>query len=291
MNIEETGSSIIRFILNKVVTTKKNGVVLGISGGIDSAVTAALATVALNQDSVHGILMPFYQSHHFKDAMGVVHGLQIPYSTVWINKIYDAFYDTGLLWKDSTKENLMARIRMCLLYAYANEHNLLVIGTCNLPERKTGYFTKHGDGASDFEPLGKSLKRHVYALGRHFNETMAIRMIPEDIFSKEPTAELHPDQKDIDDLGPYEIADRIIENIVFGTGNIDDIDDNDVRKITRLVELNKHKLSMPEMPVLPDEPVVTVDRFINILNKAKNDPNISDSQFRMIVQNTIGIVK
>jgi len=290
MDIQKVGNSIIEFILQKIKESEKDGVVLGISGGIDSAVTAALATMALGRKSVHALLMPFYNSHHFKDAMNVAHGLDIPHTTVWINDIYDAFWRTGLLWKDLTKDNLMARIRMCLVYAFANEHNLLVIGTSNLTEIKTGYFTKHGDGAADLNPLGKSLKRGVYTLGRYFNEIVAERMIPEDIFSKEPTAELHPDQKDSDDLGSYEIADRIIENLQFGTGNLSDVDKSDIDRITNLVTSSDHKRSMPPVPSLSDDDTISKDTFIRLLNETTNS-EMSDSKFRMMVQNTIGIVK
>lgn len=291
MNIEKVFETIVEFISKRVKTAGKKGVVIGFSGGIDSAVTGALSTIALGRDNVHGLLMPFYRSRHFDDAMNIVHGIGVKYSTVWINRIYDSFYETGLLWKDSTKENLMSRIRMCLLYAYANEHNLLVAGTCNLTEIQTGYFTKYGDGGSDFEALGKNIKKEVYLLGRYFNAMDSVYMIPEDIFSKEPTAELHPDQKDQDDIGPYDIADRIVDKVFFGVGDISDIDIEAVNRVMNLINNSDHKRVIPYVPTLPNEPIVSHERFVTILKETMGNPNITDGQFRMIVQNTIKFVK
>jgi len=234
--------------------------------------------------------MPFYHSDHFHDAIDVVNNLKIPHSTIWINNIYDAFYDTGHLWKSRAKENLMARIRMCLLYAFANEHDLLVVGTSNLIEIQTGYFTKFGDGGNDIEPIGKCSKHHIYALAGYFNEINGNFIIPEKVIMKQPTAELHPDQLDTDDIGPYHIADRIIEYIAFGKNDISDIDQNDVNKIMDLVRLSSHKREMASIPIMPDEENISKDRFLKILGETV-DSGISDSKFRLLVRNTLGVVK
>jgi NAD+ synthase len=243
MNYESVNQTIVNFIQAELLGF--NGYVLGISGGIDSALTLALTIQAVDKEKVHCILMPFWENENLKDGIEIVHQFGVPYSIINIRNIYDAFYNTGLLWHNGTKENLMARIRMCLLYAYANEHNYKVLGTCNMSEIMTGFFTKGGDGLSDLEPIGELLKREVYGLGNFYNSVLCPRhdypQIPSQIFTKRPTADLTPGVCDEDILGEYSVLDDVLTKIYLN-GKTPATPD-EVR-ISKIMEATEHKRTL-----------------------------------------------
>jgi NAD+ synthase (glutamine-hydrolysing) len=198
------------------------GAVIGLSGGIDSAVTAHLAVLALGPDRVLGVAMPgpFSSEHSVTDAHALGRRLGIEVRTVDIRPVYDAYLgvfrklfggrdDYGL-----TQQNIQSRIRGATLMAVSNEERRLVLATGNKSELSVGYCTLYGDTVGGLAVLGDVYKRDVYALARHANR--AGERIPEGSISKPPSAELAPGQLDEDDLPPYEILDAVLAQAIEG---------------------------------------------------------------------------
>ncbi|MGN6628963.1 MAG: NAD(+) synthase, partial [Candidatus Nitrosocosmicus sp.] len=179
--------SIVTFIKDNVKSNNFNGVVLGLSGGIDSAVAAYCAAQALGSKGVLGLLLPdtdVTPREDINDALKICNILKIDYKIIYVNKVKESFLN--LLEntdKKLVKGNLVARIRMCILYYYANLLNRLVLGTTNKTEILIGYFTKYGDGASDLSPLADLYKTQIKELARFLN-------IPTDIVDKKSSARL-----------------------------------------------------------------------------------------------------
>lgn len=206
----------------------KNGfanVALGVSGGIDSAVTAAIAVEALGKDAVTGISMPskFSSSETRHDAMQLCTNLGIGFVELGISDIHDAYVAAlsdvipleSLPASDMTDQNVQARIRGDLLMAWANHRGALVLTTGNKSEVGVGFMTLYGDMAGGFAPLKDVYKQRVYELAAFANEQALAagrtQPIPDTTIEREPSAELRADQRDIDSLPPYEILDRILE--------------------------------------------------------------------------------
>ena len=199
-------------------------VLIGISGGLDSALTATLATAALGNKSVFGMFMPSqYTSLESKrDAVSLVQNLKIHYDTVEIDDILESFKKTlhcaQILTEDEEKtenQNLQARIRANLLLYKANKEKLLVLNTGNRSEILTGYYTKHGDSIGDFNLIGSLYKTEIFEFSRWINENFSdlgfsCPPINNEIIEKSPSAELKNNQKDEDDLLPYEELDEIL---------------------------------------------------------------------------------
>ena len=189
--------------------------VLGLSGGVDSALVAALAADALGPENVHGIMMPsrFSTSHSIADSEQLAANLGISVEQIPIGPIYDSamesmarFFEDGR-W-DTTQENIQARIRGLILMAYSNRFNALVLNTSNKSELSTGYGTLYGDLAGAIMVIGDLYKVQVYELCRYIDRDG--ERIPEHILTKAPSAELKPGQKDSDSLPPYEILDSVL---------------------------------------------------------------------------------
>ncbi len=249
MNYEDVNQVIVNFLQEEM--RGFNGYTLGISGGIDSALTLVLAIQAVGKDKTHCILMPFWEDENLKDGIDIVHQFGVPYSIINIRNIYDAFYSTGLLWHNGTKENLMARIRACLLYAYSNEHHCKVLGTCNMSEIMTGFFTKGGDGLSDLEPIGELLKREIYGLANFYNNILCTRydypQIPLQIFTKRPTAGLTPGVCDEDILGSYSILDDVL-TAIYLNGKTPTTPDE--LRIDKIIKATEHKRCLAPMALV-----------------------------------------
>lgn len=193
-----------------------NDVVLGLSGGIDSAVVATLATDAFGSDHVHGILMPspFSSEGSVTDALSLASNLGISTNLISITPLYEAFIETLAphfqgTQRDVTEENLQARIRGTLLMAFSNKFGYFVLSTGNRSEGLAGYATLHGDMVGGYSPLGSLYKTHVYELARWRNETSTHMLIPQESIDKEPSAELSVGQIDSHSLPPYDILDAI----------------------------------------------------------------------------------
>lgn len=193
------------------------GALLGLSGGIDSALTLAIAVDALGADNVEAILLPSpYTSQLSLDgALEEVNALQVKHQTIPINAIFDATLDTlknalpDAATPGITEQNLQARIRGNLLMALSNKTGRILLTTGNKSELAVGYATLYGDMAGGFAVLKDVYKTLVYKLARYRNGIGPV--IPEIVINREPTAELAPNQKDQDDLPPYEQLDQILE--------------------------------------------------------------------------------
>ena len=205
------------------------GAVVGLSGGIDSAVTAHLAVQALGSSSVVGIAMPgpFSSQHSVNDALALGRHLGIEIRTVELAPIYDAYLEVfaELFGKRSdygiAQQNIQARIRGAILMAVSNAEGRLVLATGNKSELSVGYCTLYGDTVGGLAVLGDVYKRDVYALAHHANK-MGER-IPAHTIAKPPSAELAPNQLDSDDLPPYEILDEVLHQAIeegLGVGSV-----------------------------------------------------------------------
>jgi NAD+ synthase (glutamine-hydrolysing) len=189
--------------------------ILGSSGGIDSAVTLAIACDALGKDNVRAILMPspYSTEHSVDDAVALSKNLDNPYDIIRINDIYETFLTTlepyfkGLPF-NVAEENTQSRIRGNLLMGLSNKFGYILLNTSNKSELSTGYGTLYGDMAGGLSVLGDVYKMQVYSLARYINRQQEI--IPVNIIDKAPSAELRPDQKDSDSLPDYAILDRIL---------------------------------------------------------------------------------
>lgn len=196
----------------------KNGLqrcVLGLSGGIDSALVCALAAAALGPENVHGILMPSQYStdHSVKDAEDLANNLGVKYDIVPIKDCFDALRSTmkpvfGDRAEDVTEENMQARIRGTILMSYANKFGALVLNTTNKSEAAMGYGTLYGDSCGALSVIGDLYKTEVYQLSEWINRDQEI--IPWNSIHKAPSAELRPNQKDSDSLPDYAVLDTIL---------------------------------------------------------------------------------
>lgn len=190
--------------------------VLGLSGGIDSAVVAALAVEALGPKQVHGLLMPsrFSTDHSVTDAQRLAENLDMPYQTVPIKAIYEHCLEAlHPLFQDAAfnvaEENLQARIRGMLVMALSNKFGYIALNTSNKSEAAVGYGTLYGDLCGSLGVIGDVYKTDIYKLARHLNKEREI--IPEHTITKAPSAELRPDQKDQDSLPEYPELDAILK--------------------------------------------------------------------------------
>ncbi len=227
------------------------GVVLGLSGGIDSALTLAVAVDALGAERVEAVMMPFKYTSQMSldDAEDEARRLGVKYRVISIEPMYnafmsslaDAFADTQA---DKTEENIQARSRGVLLMALSNKLGYLVLTTGNKSEMAVGYATLYGDMAGGLDVLKDVPKVTVFALSRYRNSLSPV--IPETVITRPPSAELAPDQKDEDSLPPYEILDQILELYIEEDQSADAIiargfHAEDVRRVLRMVDINEYK--------------------------------------------------
>ncbi|MCM8801272.1 MAG: NAD+ synthase [Candidatus Omnitrophica bacterium] len=197
---------ITQWIRKQVQDSGAKGVVLGLSGGVDSSVVLALAKEALGRKKVLALILPCHsQKKDLKDAELMIKKLKVKSKTIDLSKIYDFLIKILPKAQRTTQANLKARLRMIILYYFANKLNYLVCGTSNKSELMVGYFTKYGDGAADILPIADLLKKEVRQLAKDLK-------IPEQIINKPPTAGLWPGQTDEDELGiTYEELDDILD--------------------------------------------------------------------------------
>lgn len=225
--------------------------ILGLSGGIDSAVTAVLAQRALGKENVRVLLMPsqFSSDHSVNDAKALAENLGIQYDIIPIKSIYDGFmgqlnpHFEGLDF-NVTEENIQARVRGTLLMSFSNKFGNILLNTSNKSEMAVGYGTLYGDLAGGISVLGDVYKTQVYELAEFINKDGEV--IPVNSITKPPSAELRPDQKDSDSLPDYDILDKILfEYIELRKGPKEIIDqgfdEKLVKRILRLVNINEFK--------------------------------------------------
>lgn len=225
--------------------------ILGSSGGIDSAVTLALACEALGAENVRAVLMPspYSTSHSVDDAVQLSKNLQNPYDIVRIDTIYQSFLDTlEPLFKGMpfslAEENMQSRTRGNLLMGIANKFGYILLNTSNKSELATGYGTLYGDMAGGLGVLGDCYKLQVYELAKYINRDKEI--IPGNIITKAPSAELRPEQKDSDSLPDYQVLDKVLYQYIekrFGPAEIkaQGFDAALVDRILKMVNTNEYK--------------------------------------------------
>ncbi len=232
----------------------KNGfknIVLGLSGGIDSALVLAIAVDALGADAVHAIMMPYHYTSDISvfDAAEQAKLLNVSYSEIAIGEPVQAFMNVlqdefSGLGKDVTEENLQARSRGVILMAISNKKGAMLLTTGNKSEMSVGYATLYGDMAGGFAPIKDVSKLNVFALANFRNSISPA--IPQRVIDRPPSAELAPDQKDEDSLPPYEILDPILEMYIEQDLSVAEIIDNGfdeeaVKRVTWLVDMSEYK--------------------------------------------------
>lgn len=228
-----------------------NKCIVGLSGGIDSAVVLCLACEALGHENVKALLMPsrYSSEHSVNDSIGLTENISAAYEIISIEKPFSAFLDTlSPFFKerksDITEENIQARIRALLLMAFANKFGYILLNTSNKSEAAVGYGTLYGDMAGGLSVIGDVYKTDVYRLARYINREREI--IPESIIRKAPSAELKPDQLDTDSLPEYQILDSILYQYIELQKPADEIsmegfDRSVVDRVLRLINYNEYK--------------------------------------------------
>ncbi|MBU1076935.1 MAG: NAD+ synthase [Spirochaetes bacterium] len=251
---EEVYNALILGTKDYIIKNNFKKVILGLSGGIDSAMTAAIAVDAIGQSNVISLFMPsrYSSESSFRDAQKLSKNLKIELISLPIEKIYDTylkefkpfFKDKAF---DSTEENIQARIRGNMLMAFSNKFGYLVLTTGNKSEMSTGYATLYGDMAGGYAVLKDVYKTLVYDLARYRNAKAGYDLIPDSIISKAPSAELKEDQKDTDSLPPYDTLDQILILYIEEHCSYKDImalkrfNKNIVSKVINLVDKSEYK--------------------------------------------------
>jgi NAD+ synthase (glutamine-hydrolysing) len=263
---------------------RKNGfnkVVIGLSGGIDSALTAALAVKALGAESVLGVLMPSKISSisSVGDSKKLAQNLGIGYKTIPIAETYDAYIDTlsnefKNTKPDVTEQNIQARIRGNILMALSNKFGYLVLSTGNKSELAVGYTTLYGDMAGGLATISDVPKTKVYELSNYINRVAGKDIIPKCIINKEPSAELEVGQKDSDDLPPYKILDPILHYYIEENKSKDEImalgfDEALVSDIIYRVDHNEYKRKQTSIGIKITPKAFGFGRRMPITNKFK----------------------
>lgn len=253
MKLLHITNCIIDFIRNEVTTANSQGVVLGLSGGIDSSVALYLATKALGNNRVLGLILPdkkVSQQNDIDDAIELSQKVGINYHIIDITEIKQKYIDRLPKEKISIG-NLTARIRMNFIYYYANIEHKLVLGTSDKSELMIGYFTKFGDGAADILPLADIYKTEVRKLAKYLN-------LPKKILLKKSSPSLWKDQTAEDEIGmEYEKIDTILKNLAENISENTNkyllkkgIDKNDILFVKHLLSKNKHKIILPKICII-----------------------------------------
>ena len=259
----------------------KNGftdVVIGLSGGIDSSIVAAIAVDALGADHVHGVAMPSRYSSQgsLDDAEKLATALGIDHRVVSIEPAFGAYLEmlepsfTGRD-PDLTEENLQSRVRGMTLMAFSNKFGWMVLTTGNKSEMAVGYFTIYGDSAGGYAIIKDVFKTQVFALCRRINERAGREIIPETVITKPPSAELRPDQRDDQSLPAYEDLDPILRHYIDDDLTVPEIqklgfDAAVVTRIARLVDINEYKRRQCAPGVRISEKAFGKDRRMPITN-------------------------
>ena len=250
--LETTRERIVSFIAETVEGAGAEGAVLGLSGGIDSTLTAYLAVEALGPEGLHGITMPSEVNDPdvMSDAERVAEALGVEYDVVEIQPIADAFFEAlpEAAEDRMAKGNVFVRTRAVCNYFVANAENRVVLGTGNRAEAMTGYFTKYGDQAVDCNPIGNLYKMQVRQLAAHVG-------VPHDLVMQEPTAGMWTGQTDAEEMGlDYDTVDAILAVHVDGglsrsaTVRELDVPEAAVDRVVELYERSAHKRAMPPAP-------------------------------------------
>jgi NAD+ synthase (glutamine-hydrolysing) len=282
--LDELAEIYLALVLGTKDYVHKNGfkkVVIGLSGGIDSSLVAAIAVDALGAENVNGISMPsrYSSPESISDAEALTRNLGIEFKVVPIEKAFSSYLETlAEPFKDAqsniTEENIQARIRGNILFALSNKFGWLVLACSNKSETATGYTTLYGDMAGGFIPLKDVPKTMVVELARYKNRQVGKELIPSSVLTKAPSAELRPDQKDTDTLPPYDILDPILKAYVEDDLAIEQIADmgfdcDIVTEVARMVDRSEYKRrqTAPGIKITPRD--FGRDRRLPITNQFK----------------------
>lgn len=263
LNIEKTLTTIKRFLSGKLMRAAANGYVVGLSGGVDSSLSTALAVEAVGPDKVLALTMPYRSSS--PDSAGharlLAEHLRIEIRQIDISPMIDAYYDKIDESNRIRAGNKMARERMSILFDVSHETGRLVLGTGNRTEHCLGYTTWYGDSACSLNPIGELYKSEVRLLARHLG-------VPDPILSKPPSADLWRAQTDEDEIGvTYETIDGILRLIVDqGIVSISELEEHgfaatDVSRVVSMMNRNAFKRRLPDVapldkPSIPDDIVL-----------------------------------
>ncbi|MCX5702062.1 MAG: NAD(+) synthase [Candidatus Omnitrophica bacterium] len=233
-------NKIVSWIRRQLKQADAKGVVLGLSGGIDSSVAAALVKDAVGKNRVLGLLLPCHsQERDLEDARIIAKRLRLKAELIDLSCAYDNLLKVLPKASNLAQANLKARLRMSVLYYFANKKNYLVCGTGNKSELEVGYFTKYGDGGVDILPLGGLLKKDVKALAKKLG-------IPKHIITKPPTAGLWPGQTDEAEMGiTYKELDDILERIEKRKKQV--FSREKVNKVKKMIRRSEHKRRSPRV--------------------------------------------
>lgn len=244
---EKVLEAIKSFIIGAVSDSGAKGLVVGVSGGVDSACVLNLCQRAVGSKNVMGIVLPeanITPDEDVEDAVQLCRSLGVSYKVIKINSIVESFLEVLETGSGIALANLRPRIRMAVLYYHANTYNRLVAGTGNKTELMVGYFTKYGDGGVDILPIGDLFKTEVLEFAGYLG-------VPEEIIEKKPSAGLWKGQTDEEEIGlPYSDLDRILQDMDKG----EERDDSKSRLVQELVKMSGHKRRMP--------PIASVRQFL-----------------------------
>ena len=264
---------------------RKNGfktVLIGLSGGIDSALTAAIAVDALGKKGVVGVAMPsqYSSKESLEDAKLLAKNLGIRFLTIPITEVFQAYLKTLSssfkdLKPDVTEENIQARVRGNILMALSNKFGWLVLTTGNKSEMSVGYCTLYGDMAGGFAVLKDVPKTLVYELTKFRNKKEGKDIIPKRVFIKPPSAELRPNQKDEDSLPPYPVLDPILQAYVEEDKGLEDIakmgfKKSMIKEVIQMVDRNEYKRRQSPPGVKITHRALGKDRRLPVTNKYRN---------------------
>ncbi|MCD6299455.1 MAG: NAD+ synthase [Thermoplasmata archaeon] len=247
---ERTAESVMEFVRSYTENTGVKSVVIGLSGGLDSAVVTKLAALSLGKENVHALFMPELSTplEDFEHVRLISSTFGVEYETIDISPLFHSIRKVYPHKMDEiTLGNIKSRLRMLLWYGYSNLKSSLVCGCSNKTELLIGYFTKYGDGGSDFMPIGDLYKTQVYQLARYLE-------IPEPILNKAPSAGLWKGQTDEQELGiSYEKLDKILYNLerkmpVNKIAALADVTEKEVLRIKEMRKISQHKRNMPLIP-------------------------------------------
>lgn len=245
MDAKKVEEKLVLGIRNFFSETAIRNAVIGASGGIDSAVVAALSQKALGSEHVYLCIMPSNYSSFDSERLArkLIENLACSYHYFPIqsilNRYKDALHSFGKIDGKLTEENLQARIRANLLMACSNHYNCLVLATGNKSEAMMGYCTLYGDTVGALAPIGELYKTEVYELAHYINREKEI--IPYETIERAPSAELSPGQKDTDSLPPYDVLDRILKEYVVSMNYPEGIDKEIVDTVVKIYNKNRFK--------------------------------------------------
>lgn len=263
VSIDEVYEKIVGKLQSFFKSCGKSKAVLGLSGGIDSALVAALAVDALGAKNVHAVLMPSQYSslHSVSDAIDLANNLEISTHLIPIDKIYNLMlFEMHNFFEKSkwsvANENLQARIRGDILMTYSNRFDALLLNTSNKSELFAGYGTLYGDLCGAIMVIADLYKTQVFELSDYVNKRAGHTVIPEAIIEKEPSAELRPNQKDTDSLPSYDLLDPVLHALNEGGFSPEDVISHGVARelVERVLKLKKNS----EFKLMQIPPVLTI---------------------------------